>query len=80
MIDRPRMSLRIGGWKSGTRVELRAGGKVERTARGIWEYNENMIKVVWEIRELQGRDAQLVLVDQDSGSWGHLTVDHVVLY
>lgn len=80
VIDRPRMSLRIGGWKPGTRVELRVGGRVERKASGIWEYNENMTHVVWEMRELQGREAELMLIDQDSGSWGHVTVDHVVLY
>lgn len=79
-IDRPHMAFRIGGWKPGTRVELRVDGKTERRATGIFEYNEVMIREVWDVANLMGREAQIVLVDQDPGSWGHLIFDHVVLY
>jgi hypothetical protein len=81
VIDRWHMAFRIGGgWKNGTRVELRVGGRVERKASGIFEYNETMIKVVWDVHAFLGKEAQLVLIDQDPGPWGHLMVDHVILY
>jgi hypothetical protein len=80
-IDRPRMGLRVGGgWRSGTRVELRVDGRQVRTATGIFEGSETMIKVVWDVKPFMNREAQVVLVDQDAGPWGHLLCDHVVLY
>lgn len=79
-IDRPHMAFRIGGWKPGTRVELRVNGKLERKATGIFEYNEVLIRTVWDVAPFIGKEAQLVLVDSDPGSWGHLLFDHVVLY
>ena len=80
-IDRPHMSLRVGGgWNRGTRVELRVGGRAERSATGIWEAQETMTRVVWDVRQLQGKDAQLWLIDEDAGPWAHLLCDHVVLY
>jgi len=81
LIDRPRMGLRVGGgWRSGTRVELRVDGRVERKASGIFEGSETMIKVVWDVKPFMGKKAELVLIDQDTAPWGHLLVDHVVLY
>ena len=74
------MVFRIGGWKPGTRVELRVNGRTERRATGIFEYNEVMIREVWDVKDLMGREAQIVLIDHDPGSWGHLTFDHVVAY
>lgn len=79
-IEKPRMAFRIGGWKPGTRVELRVNGRTERRATGIFEYNEVMIREVWDVKDLMGREAQIVLIDHDPGSWGHLTFDHVVAY
>jgi hypothetical protein len=80
VIDRPRMGLRVGGGGKQTRVELRIDGRVERTAATIFGFSEAMIKYVWDVSQFQGRRAQIVLVDQDAGSWGHLTCDHVVLF
>jgi len=81
VIDRPRLAFRIGGgWHPGTRVELRVNGRTERKSTGIFEYNETMIKMVWDVSALMGKEAQFVLIDQDAGSWGHLLVDDVILY
>jgi hypothetical protein len=81
VIDRPRMSLRVGGgWRNGTRVELRVGGHVQRTATGIWEYQETMTRIVWDVSPFQGKEAQLYLIDEDPGQWAHLLCDHVMLY
>ena len=81
VIDRPHMALRVGGsHRSSTRVELRVGGQTERTTHGIFENTEAMIKVVWDVAPFLGKEAELVLLDQDATVWGHLTVDQVILY
>lgn len=33
----------------------------------------------WDVSEFTGRQARLRIVDQATGGWGHLTVDHVML-
>jgi levanase len=33
----------------------------------------------WDVSEFAGRTAQLRIVDQATGGWGHLTLDHVML-
>jgi hypothetical protein len=80
-IDRPRMSVRVGGGtRPATRVELRVDGRVERRATSIWHDQETLTRVVWDVTPFVGKRAQIALVDEDSGSWGHLTCDHIVLY
>jgi hypothetical protein len=80
-IDRSHLSLRVGGGtRYSTRVELRVRGRTERTAVNIWYQQETLTRVVWDVSAFQGQEAQLALVDEDAGSWGHLTCDHVVLY
>jgi hypothetical protein len=80
-IDRPNMAFRIGGgWKSKTRVELVIGSQTVRKAQAIFEGNESMIKVVWDVKPFAGRTARFVLVDEDEDKHGHVNCDHVVLY
>ena len=71
---------RGGSWKGLARVELRVAGRLARKAYGIFEGNEVLVRVVWDTSDLIGNEAQLWLIDGDSGSWGHLLVDHVILY
>lgn len=33
----------------------------------------------WDVSEFAGQEAQLRIVDQATGGWGHLTLDHVML-
>ena len=81
LIDRPRMSLRVGGsGRPSTRAELRIDGRTERRAVGIWHDQETLTRVVWDVQQFVGKQAQLALVDEDTAVWGHLTCDHVVLY
>jgi hypothetical protein len=81
VIDRPRMGLRVGGGtRYGTRVELRVEGRVEKMATGIFQASESLVRVAWDVGYLRGKEARLVLVDEDDGPWGHLLCDHVVLY
>jgi hypothetical protein len=80
-IDRPRLAFRIGGGPTRkTRVEVRMDGKLVFSAQPIFVRQETLIKVVFDVSRYQGRKAQLVLIDEDLGSWGHLLCDHVVLY
>ena len=62
------------------RSTLRVGGRIEKSACGMWEYQETLIRNVWDVSKLQGKEAQLYLIDEDAGMWAHLLVDHVVLY
>jgi hypothetical protein len=81
IIDRPHLSLRVGGgWHTGTRAELRVGDRIEESATGIFESQETLTRVVWDVSRLQGQEAQLALVDDDAGPWGHLICDHAVLF
>jgi fructan beta-fructosidase len=76
-----RMTLRLSGGAgvSGLRVELRVAGRAVRTAHNA-EPGERMSEHVWDVAELAGRDARLALIDEATGSWGHLNVDHVLLW
>ncbi|MEJ7730049.1 MAG: hypothetical protein WKG00_12615 [Polyangiaceae bacterium] len=78
-IDRSKLSLRLGGGGDRNRVELRVGGRPVRKASSVFRTQEVLIKVVWDVSDLRGQQAQLVLVDGDAGSWGHLLCDQVVL-
>jgi hypothetical protein len=81
VIDRDHMSLRVGGgFHNGTRAELRVGGRTVRTATGIFEQKELLTRIVWDVGAWRGQEAQLALIDEDSGFWAHLLCDHVVLY
>jgi hypothetical protein len=80
-IDRPHLAFRLGGgWHSGTRIELRVNGRIEKSATGMWEYQETLMRQVWDVSRLQGKEAQIYLIDEDAGVWGHLVCDHIVLY
>jgi hypothetical protein len=81
VVDRPRMGLSIGGgWGNGTRVELRADGRTVHTAHPVFQSTEAMIRVAWDVSALRGHSAQLAIIDEDRGDWGHITCDQVVLY
>ena len=39
-----------------------------------------LVPVAWEVAELHGRRARLVIVDDERGGWGHILVDAVELF
>ncbi|MBI4703226.1 MAG: hypothetical protein HY744_19085 [Deltaproteobacteria bacterium] len=59
---------------------LLVAGRVVRTATSLWQERETMVRVVWDVSEWLGEEAQLLLVDDDDGPRGHLLCDHIVLY
>ena len=57
-------------------LELLVDGEVVRSATG--ENSEQLRWVTWDVAELQGRTAQLRVVDQLTAGWAHVLVDQVV--
>lgn len=78
-IDRAYLNFLIGGGPHPGRtcLNLRVDGEVVRTATG--DAAERLDWKSWNVRDLRGRRAVLEIVDRESGGWGHLNVDHIVL-
>ncbi|HZO84671.1 MAG TPA: glycoside hydrolase family 32 protein [Verrucomicrobiae bacterium] len=77
-IQRPYISFLIGGgnYELHTCLNLLVGGKVVRSATG-WN-SDRLVHASWDVRPWVGKQAQIQLVDEASGSWGHINVDHIV--
>src|SRR5438045_1421001 len=56
---------------------LRVDGKVARTATG--RNNNRMALQSWDVRDLQGKQAVLEIVDAETGGWGNIGVGKVTL-
>jgi beta-glucosidase len=77
-VDRRALKFLIGGGSApATRMDLLVDGKVVRTASG--EDLFGMTERVWDVGELQGRQAVLQIVDASSGNWGYIVVDRIVM-
>lgn len=82
--DALRIELRLvagnGDAGSGQEVDAPSGmtGPVRTASNDI--DSERMREVVWDVGELAGREARLVLVDQATGAWGHLNADDFLLW
>jgi fructan beta-fructosidase len=59
-----------------TAVDLVVGGKVVDTATGT--NNEALNWASWNVTALKGQQAQIEIVDQNNGGWGHINVDNIV--
>jgi fructan beta-fructosidase len=57
-------------------MNLLVSNKVVRSATG-WN-SDRFVAQSWDVREFAGREAQIQIVDEASGSWGHINVDHIV--
>jgi len=66
-----------GGSHAETRVELRVDGRAIRSAQG--HDRERLAWQSWDVRELRGKRAEMRVVDNHSGGWGHINLDHVIL-
>jgi hypothetical protein len=79
VLDRSHLALLIGGAAGhATRVALVVDGAVVVEASGLG--GEVMVPVVWDVSALEGRRAQLAIVDEDTGPAGHVLVDQVELF
>lgn len=61
---------------SQARAELRVAGKAVMKAAGA--NTEKLAWKSWDVSEFRGQSAAIRLVDESSGGWGHLCVDHIV--
>jgi uncharacterized protein (DUF608 family) len=78
-LSRHFVSFRIGGGAHAGRtcMNLLVDGERVRTATGRDEnrmYFEN-----WDVRDLEGKSARIEIVDAESGGWGNVGADDIVL-
>ena len=66
-----------GGAHEQTRMDLLVDGKAVRTARG--RERERLAWQSWDVSELRGKKAEIQIVDEHDGGWGHINVDHILL-
>ena len=57
-----------------TAVNLLVNGEVVRTTSG--QESERLDWANWRVADLIGRQAQIQLVDRNTGGWGHIMADH----
>lgn len=77
-ITKPFLCFQIAGGRGhATRIELVIGGRVLQQASG--DDTEILKWVSWDVATLIGLGAQLRIVDEATGGWGHISVDHVVM-
>lgn len=70
-----------GGIEGKTCMNLLIDGAVVRTAEGPNTEpggSEQLESAAWDVRAWKGRTAVLQIVDQATGGWGHINVDHIV--
>lgn len=82
-IERNYIQFRIGGggWEDKTCMNLRVNGEVVRTATGTnvdSGGSEELQPAQWDVAEFLGTEAVLEIVDNATGGWGHINVDHIV--
>jgi fructan beta-fructosidase len=83
-IERPYLNFLIGGGAhpGQTCMNLLVDGKVVRTATGPNDRpggSERLDWHTWDVSEFAGKRAVLQIVDNHTGGWGHINVDHIVL-
>ena len=78
-ISRKFISFLIGGGSQAgqTCINLLIDGKVVCTATG--KDNEKLEWHFWNVKEFEGKQAQIEIVDRASGGWGHINIDQIEL-
>jgi len=70
-----------GGYAGETCVNLLVNGQAVRTATGPNTQpggSEQLDWATWDVGEFLNRAARIQIVDQRTGGWGHINVDHIV--
>jgi len=70
-----------GGWDGKTCLNLLLDGKVVRTATGPNTQSggsERLQPEQWDVAEFFGKAVTLEIVDDATGTWGHINVDQIV--
>ncbi len=82
-IQRKYIAFLLGGGRNPDQlaVQLVIDGKVLRSATGPNGQaggSERLAPFAWDVSQLAGQKATLKIVDNASGGWGHINVDHIV--
>jgi len=82
-IERRFISYLIGGGKNPEKLSMNllVAGKVVRKASGPNDKAggaEALAPESWDVSEFAGQGAVIQIVDQATGGWGHINVDHLV--
>jgi sucrose-6-phosphate hydrolase SacC (GH32 family) len=77
-IQRKYLSYRIGGgdYEGQTCLNLLVNGQVVRSATG-WR-SDRLAPESWDVSEFHGQKAQVQVVDQAAGDWGHINVSQLL--
>ena len=77
-LDHDYLSFEVaGGAQPTTQVRLVVDGNVVRTASGHETGTLNW--TAWNVADLRGKQAKIVIADESTGGWGHILADHFVL-
>lgn len=77
-IERKKIAFLIGGGEHPGKacINLLVDGKVAQSATGK---NGNELRMeIFDVTELQGKQARLEIVDQQAGHWANIAIDHIV--
>ena len=82
-IERRYINFLVGGGKypGTTCINLLVDGENVRTATGPNDRpggSERLRWGHWDVSEFSGKEAVIQVVDQRSGGWGHINVDHII--
>ncbi|MDB6065136.1 MAG: sacC [Pedosphaera sp.] len=70
-----------GGWEGRTCINLLLDGKVVRSATGTNTEpggSEHLDPQQWDVSEFLGSNVAIQIVDQATGGWGHINIDHII--
>ena len=78
-LERNFITLFVAGGRDPAKesVSLIVDGETIATASGGGDKTVRM--VTWDVRAQAGKTAQIEIADNDSGAWGHIMVDNIVL-
>ncbi len=76
-IERRYVAYAVGGgdYERHACIDLLVEGKVVRRATG--RNSDKLQPGSWEVGEFRGRTGQLRIVDEATGTWGHINVDYI---
>jgi hypothetical protein len=77
-INRKRIAFLIGGGRhpGKTCIQLLVADTVVRSTTG--QNNELLQWSSWDVAEWAGKSVRIRIVDQVTGGWGHINIDHIV--
>jgi hypothetical protein len=77
-INRKRIAFLVGGGNhpGKTCIQLLVADKVVRSTTG--QNNELLQWSNWDVTKLGGKTGRIRIVDQVTGGWGHINIDHIV--